>query len=85
MFALISSEELEELGQIMVKQLKNRYSDPTMYKRFTLGIDRAKMRLYDVDQSGQNGITDSGQPDKPLNTFGNREKPQKKSFDGFKV
>jgi replicative DNA helicase len=85
MFALISSEELEELGQIMVKQLKNRYSDPTMYKRFTLGIDRAKMRLYDVDQSGQNGISDSGQPDKPLNTFGNREKPQKKSFDGFKV
>jgi len=85
MFALISSEELEELGQIMVKQLKNRYSDPTMYKRFTLGIDRAKMRLYDVEQSGQDGITDSGMPDKPLNTFGNREKPQKKSFDGFKV
>jgi replicative DNA helicase len=85
MFALISSEELEELGQIMVKQLKNRYSDPTMYKRFTLGIDRAKMRLYDVDQSGQEGITDSGQQDKPLNTFGNREKSQKKSFDGFKV
>ena len=84
MFALISSEELEELGQIMVKQLKNRYSDPTMYKRFTLGIDRAKMRLYDVDQSGQDGITDSGMPDKPLNTFGNRDKPQKK-FDGFKV
>lgn len=88
MFALISSEELEELGQIMVKQLKNRYSDPTMYKRFTLGIDRAKMRLYDVEQSGQDGIIDSGHsgpPDKPLNTFGNREKPQKKSFDGFKV
>ena len=84
MFALISSEELEELGQIMVKQLKNRYSDPTMYKRFTLGIDRAKMRLYDVEQSGQDGITDSGMPDKPLNTFGNRDKPQKK-FDGFKV
>jgi replicative DNA helicase len=84
MFALISSEELEEMGQIMVKQLKNRYNDPTHFKRFTLGIDRAKMRLYDVDQSGQNGITDSGQ-DKPLNTFGNREKPQKKSFDGFKV
>lgn len=84
MFALISSEELEEMGQIMVKQLKNRYNDPTYFKRFTLGIDRAKMRLYDVDQSGQDGITDSGQ-DKPLNTFGNREKPQKKSFDGFKV
>ena len=84
MFALISSEELEEMGQIMVKQLKNRYNDPTYFKRFTLGIDRSKMRLYDVDQSGQDGITDSGQ-DKPLNTFGNREKPQKKSFDGFKV
>lgn len=84
MFALISSEELEEMGQIMVKQLKNRYNDPTYFKRFTLGIDRSKMRLYDVDQSGQDGITDSGQ-DKPLNTFGNREKSQKKSFDGFKV
>ena len=84
MFALISSEELEEMGQIMVKQLKNRYNDPTYFKRFTVGIDRAKMRLYDVEQSGQDGITDSGQ-DKPLNTFGNREKPQKKSFDGFKV
>jgi len=75
MFALISSEELEELGQIMVKQLKNRYNDPTMYKRFTLGIDRAKMRLYDVEQSAQTDIVDSG-PSK---------KPQKKSFDGFKV
>jgi len=88
MFALISSEELEELGQIMVKQLKNRYSDPTINKRFTLGIDRAKMRLYDVEQSGQDGIIDSGQsssPDKPLNTFGNREKFSKKSFDSFKV
>jgi replicative DNA helicase len=84
MFALISSEELEELGQIMVKQLKNRYNDPTHFKRFTLGIDRSKMRLYDIEQSSQDGITDSGQ-DKPLNTFGNREKTQKKSFDGFKV
>ena len=84
MFALISSEELEEMGQIMVKQLKNRYNDPTYFKRFTVGIDRAKMRLYDVEQSSQDNITDSGQ-DKPLNTFGNREKPQKKSFDGFKV
>ena len=84
MFALISSEELEEMGQIMVKQLKNRYNDPTHFKRFTLGIDRSKMRLYDIEQSSQDGITDSGQ-DKPLNTFGNREKKQKKSFDGFKV
>jgi replicative DNA helicase len=85
MFALISSEELEELGQIMVKQLKNRYNDPTMYKRFTLGVDRAKMRLYDVEQSGQDGLADAGITDKPLNTFGNRENQKKKSFDGFKV
>lgn len=84
MFALISSEELEELGQIMVKQLKNRYNDPTLYKRFTLGVDRAKMRLYDVEQSAQNDIVDAGQ-NKPLNTFGDRERTQKKSFDGFKV
>jgi len=61
MFALISTEELEQLGQIMVKQLKNRYNDPTVFKRFVLGIDRAKMRLYDCEQSAQNNITDSGQ------------------------
>lgn len=84
MFALISSEELEAMGQIMVKQLKNRYSDPNYYKRFNLGIDRSKMRLYDVEQSAQDGITDSGIPDKPLNTFGDREKPKNK-FSGFKV
>ena len=84
MFALITSEELEELGQIMVKQLKNRYNDPTYYKRFTVGVDRSKMRLYDVEQSGQDGLADSGQ-DKPLNTFGDREQKSKKSFDGFKI
>ena len=61
MFALISTEELEGLNQIMVKQLKNRYNDPTMNKRFVVGIDRAKMRLYDVEQSAQNDILDSGQ------------------------
>jgi len=61
MFALISTEELEEVNQIMVKQLKNRYNDPTMNKRFVIGIDRAKMRLYDVDQSAQHDIIDSGQ------------------------
>ena len=53
MFALISTEELEGLGQIMVKQLKNRYNDPTFNKRFVVGVDRAKMRLYDVDESEQ--------------------------------
>ena len=84
MFALISSEELESMNQIMVKQLKNRYNDPTHYKRFTLGIDRAKMKLYDIEQSAQSGITDSGQ-DKPLNTFGTRDQPRKKGFEGFKV
>ena len=85
MFALISSEELEELGQIMVKQLKNRYNDPTYLKRFTVGIDRAKMKLYDVEQSAQDGIADAGH-DKPLNTFGDRERNNKKDkFGGFKV
>ena len=60
MIALISTEELEELGQIMVKQLKNRYNDPTLHKRFVVGIDRAKMRLYDCEQSAQDDILDSG-------------------------
>ena len=87
MFALITSDELEELGQLMVKQLKNRYSDPTANKRFVIGVDRAKMRLYDVEQSAQEGIVDSNQDDKPLNTFGNREIQSKfkKNFSGFKV
>ena len=61
MFALISTEELEDLNQICVKQLKNRYNDPTMNKRFILGIDRAKMKLYDVEQEAQKDLTDSGQ------------------------
>ena len=61
MFALISTEDLEGLGQIMVKQLKNRYNDPTIFKRFVVGIDRAKMRLYDCEQSAQDDILDSGQ------------------------
>ena len=61
MFALISTEELEDLNQICVKQLKNRYNDPTMNKRFILGIDGAKMKLYDVEQQAQNDLVDSGQ------------------------
>ena len=80
MFALISSEELENLGQIMVKQLKNRYNDPTMNKRFVVGIDRAKMRLYDCEQSAQNDILDSGQDEE----YNNEEHNVKKSFEGFK-
>jgi len=79
MFALISSEELEQLNQIMVKQLKNRYSDLTHHKRFTIGIDRAKMKLYDIEQSAQTGIVDAG--------HGHEFSPskQKKNFEGFKV
>ena len=60
MFALISTEELESLGQIMVKQLKNRYNDLNVYKRFTVGVDRAKMRLYDCDQSEGGELIDAG-------------------------
>lgn len=61
MFALIASEELEAINQIMVKQLKNRYNDLNMFKRFVVGIDRSKMRLYDVEDSAQTDIVDSGQ------------------------
>jgi len=85
MFALVSNEELEALGQILVKQLKNRYGDPNDYKRFVLGIDRAKMRLYDAEPSAQADIVDAGHEDKPLNTFGNRESKFKKNFEGMKV
>jgi replicative DNA helicase len=80
MFALISTEELEGLGQIMVKQLKNRYNDPTVFKRFVVGIDRAKMRLYDVEQSAQKDILDSGQEGE----YNYEESKPKKSFEGFK-
>ena len=61
MFALISSEELEEKNQIMVKQLKNRYNDPTVNRKFIVGVDRSKMRLYDVEQNAQTDLVDSGQ------------------------
>ena len=61
MFALISTEELETLGQIMVKQLKNRYNDPTYNRRFVIGVDRTKMRLYDCEQQAQDDLLDSGQ------------------------
>ena len=79
MFALISTDGFEELGQIMVKQLKNRYNDPTVYKRFIVGIDRAKMRLYDCEQTAQTDMVDSGQEEE----YSYEDKP-KKSFDGFK-
>jgi len=66
MFALISTEELEAQQQMMVKQLKNRYSDPTSNKRFMVGVDRSKMRLFDLADSVQKQITDSGQDDGPV-------------------
>tara|TARA_B100000700_G_scaffold97262_1_gene109442 strand:+ start:260 stop:1636 length:1377 start_codon:yes stop_codon:yes gene_type:complete len=80
MFALISTEELEGLNQIMVKQLKNRYNDPTIFKRFVVGIDRAKMRLYDCEQKAQEDIVDSGQEE----VYNSEEKKPKKSFAEFK-
>ena len=80
MFALISTDDLEGLGQIMVKQLKNRYNDPTIFKRFVVGIDRAKMRLYDCEQSAQDDIIDSGKEEE----YNYEEEKPKKSFEGFK-
>ena len=74
MFALISNEELDELNQIVVKQLKNRYNDPTINKRFVLGIDRSKMKLFDVELKEQKDIVDNGQ-DEPIfdkTNFGNK-------------
>ena len=80
MFALISTDELEPLGQIVVKQLKNRYNDPTIFKRFVVGIDRAKMRLYDCEQSAQEDIVDSGQEEE----YTPEEKTFKDKFNKFK-
>jgi len=81
MFALISSEELEQMGQIMVKQLKNRYNDPTVYRKFVIGVDRAKMRLFDVEQTAQTDIIDN----RPMTSYDDEEskfKP-KGSFADF--
>ena len=69
MFALISTEEMEDLNQILVKQLKNRYNDPTVNKRFVLGVDRSKMKLYDVDLSAQEDLVDTGQEEEDIPTF----------------
>ena len=79
MIALISTEELEDLNQMLVKQLKNRYNDPTANKRFIIGVDRAKMRLYDVSQKAQTDLVDTGQDDEePSSTMEER-------FADFKV
>jgi len=76
MFALVSTEELEQQGQIMVKQLKNRYNDPTYKKRFILGIDRSKMRLFDVDENSQTLTDDTPVYDKT---------EMNKRFEDFKL
>ena len=78
MFALISTEELEGLNQMLVKQLKNRYNDPTVNKRFIIGVERAKMKLYDVSQSAQKDLVDTGQPDTDMAEVEDR-------FKDFKV
>lgn len=86
MFALISTEELENLNQLMVKQLKNRYNDPTLYKRFMIGIDRAKMKLYDLEESAQKNIVNSGTESKFQEPSGlNRFLKPKKDYSGIKV
>jgi replicative DNA helicase len=89
MIALIATEELTDLNQMMIKQLKNRYSNPDTNKRFMIGVDKGKMKLYDVEQTAQNHIHDSGQKvesDEPLfdkTNFGRRNKQRK--FEGFKI
>jgi hypothetical protein len=92
MFALVTSEELRQLDQIMVKQLKNRYGDPAVHKRFVIGVDYSKMRLYNVEASAQEDLMDDDTPvfdksssgsrlneeSKPANKFG------RSKFEGFK-
>ena len=83
MFALINSEELEQLGQIMVKQLKNRYGDPTKYRKFVIGIDRSRMKLFNTENEAQEDIS---QPDKPVmdsTTFGQEDAERKKPGNKF--
>ena len=89
MFALVTSEELDKLDQVMVKQLKNRYNDLTVNKRFVIGIDRSKMKLYDLSQSAQENITDSGQIEEDIPKFDKSRFGQRmfeeKDFGGIKV
>jgi replicative DNA helicase len=86
MFALITSDELEELDQLVVKQLKNRYNDPTIFKRFVIGIDRSRMKLYDCEQEAQEELfenTESYNDDTPVFDRG-RNDGQKRDFNDFK-
>ena len=84
MFAIISTEKMEQLGQILVKQLKNRYNDPTINRKFVVGIDRAKMRLFDVSQAAQDELVDTGQEnDTPSFDVATNGKFKKRDFSGF--
>ena len=85
MFAIISTEQMEELGQIMGKQLKNRYNDPTVNRKFVIGIDRAKMKLFDVSQAAQDTLVDTGQveDDTPSFDVATGGKFKKRDFSGF--
>ncbi len=83
MFALITSDELEELDQLVVKQLKNRYNDPTIFKRFVIGIDRSRMKLYDCEQEAQEELIDSALQDDDTPVFDRVRGAEK--FNDFKV
>ena len=85
MFAIISTEQMEELNQIMIKQLKNRYSDPTSNRKFVIGIDRSKMKLYDVEQSAQNELVDTGQDEEPAFDKATGGKYKNLKFEGFEI
>jgi hypothetical protein len=82
MVALISTEELEQLNQIMVKQLKNRFGDPAMNRRFVIGVDKSKMRLYNIDDSGQKDILDG--PVFDSTEFAEEEEQRSKRFNKSK-
>jgi hypothetical protein len=85
MFALISNENLEEAGQMLIKQLKNRYSDLTSNKKFLVGVDRAKMRLTDLGEESQSGLVDTGKEEKEdVPVFDTVSKKTKKDFGEFK-
>jgi hypothetical protein len=83
MFGIISTEDLEKLGQLLIKQLKNRYNDPSQHKRFVIGVDRAKMRLYDVDMSAQKNIMQEEKVEQKPVAFTSKAFV-KKNFDGIK-
>ena len=83
MFGIISTEDLEKLGQLLIKQLKNRYNDPSQHKRFVIGVDRAKMRLYDVDMSAQKNIMQEDRVEQKPVAFTSKAFV-KKNFDGIK-